>query len=98
TSLATVVVHKNKYVDASKDIDLSEDFKSEFILKKVEEPVVAVKKAPEKKQPEKKQPEKKQPEKKQQPVVEKKTPPVEKKPACQPPGQVDPFDSRPVCK
>ncbi|MGE0398972.1 MAG: protein kinase, partial [Kofleriaceae bacterium] len=42
TSLATVVVHKNKYVDASKDIDLSEDFKSEFILKKVEEPVVAV--------------------------------------------------------
>ncbi len=103
TSLATIVVHKAKYADASKDIDLSADFKSEFVLKKVDEPV-AVKET--KKQPTAKQPkvvEKKPPVvEKKPPVVEKKTtptpPPVEKKPACQPPGQVDPFDSRPVCK
>ncbi len=97
TSLATIVVHKAKYADASKDIDLSEDFKSEFVLRKIDEPVV-IKET-------KKQPTVKQPKvEKKTPVVEKKTPPppppppVDKKPACQPPGQVDPFDSRPVCK
>jgi serine/threonine protein kinase len=96
TSLATIVVHKAKYVDGSEDIDLSEDFKSNFILKKAEEPVVVKKTTPPKQTPKK---ETKPVEKKTPPPVEKKTPPpVEKKPACQPPGQVDPFDARPVCK
>ncbi|MFN0246265.1 MAG: protein kinase domain-containing protein [Kofleriaceae bacterium] len=107
TSLATIVVHKSKYVDASRDIDLGEDFKSAFILKRIEDPV-AVKKTP---RPTPKKDTKPVEKKDTKPVEKKDTkPPVEKKdtkpleknstpkPACQPPGQVDPFDPRPVCK
>jgi PEGA domain len=97
TSLTTIIVHKAKYADASKDIDLSSDFKTEFVLKKlVEETAV---KEPKKTPKATKQTVVKTQEKKTPPPVEKKTPPpVEKKPACQPPGQLDPFDSRPPCK
>jgi len=68
------------------------------------DPVV---KGPPKKDPPKKDPPKKDPPKKDPMTAKKepkkdppkKDPPKEPaKPSCQPPGQVDPFDPRPVCK
>ena len=96
TTLATIVVHKAHYEDASKDIDLGADFTNRFVLKKIEDPIAKKTVQPKVTTP-KKEPVKTV-EKKVTTVEKKTTAPVEKKPACQPPGQVDPFDSRPPCK
>jgi hypothetical protein len=82
-----IVVHKAGYVDSEKTIDLREDFTSEVTLQKVADP--KTKTPPKTTSPKTTQP-------KTTPTSTMPTAP--KKAACQPPGQVDPFDSRPPCK
>jgi hypothetical protein len=95
-----IKVHKAKFVDSVREIDLREDYTGEFTLAKVEEPPPApIRKTAVRRDPPKKDPPKKDPPKKDPPVVKKvEPPPTPAAPSCQPPGQLDPFDTRPPCK
>jgi eukaryotic-like serine/threonine-protein kinase len=93
TGVAILTVQRAGYEEVQTRIDLSADVFSKD---------VTLVKKPEPKKPERKQPDKK-------PVVQDRKPAVvpdrkptvapvpDKKPACQPPNQIDPFDPRPVC-
>ncbi|MBS1118868.1 MAG: uncharacterized protein H6Q90_1096 [Deltaproteobacteria bacterium] len=89
TGSANLVVHRTGYEDIPTTVDLSGDVSKEVRLVKL--PAVDKKPAVDSRPPPGGNSDKK-------PAAEKRSPAAEKKPACQPPNQVDPFDSRPVCK
>ncbi len=96
TGMTMITVHKAKFIDTTKEFDRSEDYESDLTLRKAEPKPTApdVKQTPEiKRTPEVK----KTPEIKKTPEV-KSTNTTPPKPACQPPAQYDPTDSRPPCK
>ena len=91
TGMTMITVHKAKYIDTTKEFDRSEDYESDLTLRKegtkaATPEIKDIKKTPEIKKP---------PEVKKTPANTNTTPP---KPACQPPAQYDPTDSRPPCK
>ncbi|MEO8706825.1 MAG: protein kinase [Kofleriaceae bacterium] len=96
TGAAQLTVQRAGYEEITTKIDLSAaEFSKDVTLTKLPEKKPAeVKKPVERKQPEVKKPV----ERKQDKPEKKTTPPPEKKPACQPPSAIDPFDPRPVCK
>ena len=99
-----ITIHKSRYADVTKEIDLSSDYADVISLTKEEQKVTPeVKKAEPVKEPKRTRP----PEIKRPTNQTKTTPPgngsgsatsTPKKPACQVPSQYDPLDSRPVCK
>jgi serine/threonine protein kinase len=109
TGEALLRVHRGGYVDVDLPVDLTANVDETVALEKIEEepkPVVVEKKDPPKPDPVpkkdppeprvKKEPRKDPPPRRDPPRDSpKKDPP---KPSCQQPGQVDPFDTRPVCK
>ena len=105
---ALLRVHRGGYVDVDIPVDLTANVEQSVKLEKLEEPKPPVVQRP--KDPPKRDPEprvKKDPPrevKRDPPRDVKKDPPKDPpkkdppKAACQPPGAVDPFDTRPVCK
>ena len=91
----TLTVHLARYTDAKATIDLSANVKKTFKLAKVAAPTPVVKDPATK--PGKDPTATKLPRPpKQQPDINKPVEPKQK--SCQRPGQVNPFDPRPVCK
>lgn len=106
TGMSMITVHKSKFQDATKEIDLSEDYADTVELKREEVKAQEMKteiKPDKKRRPvEIRKPIEKKPVEVKKPPVQNTTttppPPPPPKPACQQPSQYDPTDSRPVCK
>ncbi len=103
TGMSMITVHKSKFLDATKEIDLSEDYADTVQLAREEakdpETKTEVKVDKKRRPVEVKRPvETKTPPEVKKPPVQNTTPPPPPKPACQQPSQYDPTDARPVCK